>query len=501
MEDISKILKNAPQGIQLYSLMYGYVRLREVLSDGSILCTNSLTEVPTANTTVYTKEGKYKDSGACILFPHENATTWECWQEYLVYQIMSIGSVIVSVFTTEKLSDTRLDYYISTETGFFNLETQKEEKDFSKEVLTNLRFADEEETAFVFTKLKGLGYFFNERLGRVEECEKAWEISDAKAGDILVNQFGLPFIFKSYEGDKVASYCGVYTYSLELQLDATPSDYWTESSKVCPAIEEDKELMYDIMGKNGYEWDEIKKELYPIHSESDKKTEHKFKEGDWLLNYVEGQYPCLVTKVTSEGYDCINQNGDSFKLSKSYECKYRLWTIQAVERGDILIDSKKQRVMVNFLQEDNNSVNVLCYLLPGEPMQFPVGGLSSFSVIDSKLATPEECKEFHESLRASGYYYDKLNGVLDSIEISEQAETPDKLSYDKVEFQPFDKVLVRDTESDEWTIDFFERMVQFDEESYLPYKCMCSFWRYCIPYNDTTKSLIGTTNDCPECYK
>lgn len=57
------------------------------------------------------------------------------------------------------------------------------------------------------------------------------------------------------------------------------------------------------------------------------------------------------------------------------------------------------------------------------------------------------------------------------------------------EFKPFDKVVVRDT--NEWHIDLFER---YDREENLFY-CLQSLWKECLPYNEHTEKLIGTTDD------
>ena len=56
-------------------------------------------------------------------------------------------------------------------------------------------------------------------------------------------------------------------------------------------------------------------------------------------------------------------------------------------------------------------------------------------------------------------------------------------------FKPFDKVVVRDT--NEWHIDLFER---YNPEENLFY-CLQSCWRECLPYNEHTEKLIGTTDD------
>ena len=61
---------------------------------------------------------------------------------------------------------------------------------------------------------------------------------------------------------------------------------------------------------------------------------------------------------------------------------------------------------------------------------------------------------------------------------------------------PFDKVLTRDETRYRWNVNFFGYI---DENK----KCICSssFWTQCIPYNENTKHLVGTDNDCPEYYK
>lgn len=54
--------------------------------------------------------------------------------------------------------------------------------------------------------------------------------------------------------------------------------------------------------------------------------------------------------------------------------------------------------------------------------------------------------------------------------------------------EPFDKVLVRDGDDDNWTCDFF---ISKDEVAL--YDCVNTRWCQCIPYNDDTKHLLGTS--------
>ena len=74
-----------------------------------------------------------------------------------------------------------------------------------------------------------------------------------------------------------------------------------------------------------------------------------------------------------------------------------------------------------------------------------------------------------------------------------------KERFDPNTLQPFDKVLVRDTDCQNWTCGFFSYINIFNNIH--KYNVGELFYKYCIPYNDDTKHLIGTTNEAPEYYK
>ncbi len=73
----------------------------------------------------------------------------------------------------------------------------------------------------------------------------------------------------------------------------------------------------------------------------------------------------------------------------------------------------------------------------------------------------------------------------------------DKPKVDKFDvhtLQPFDKVLVK-TGIDTWVGDLYN----YKEDGYVV--CVGGCYGMCIPYNEETKHLLGTTKDCPDCYK
>lgn len=63
-------------------------------------------------------------------------------------------------------------------------------------------------------------------------------------------------------------------------------------------------------------------------------------------------------------------------------------------------------------------------------------------------------------------------------------------------FKPFDRVLVRDEDDEEWKAALFSHL-ETDEEG-APYIAGCTYWYQCIPYNEQTAHLVGTTDKYQE---
>ena len=76
-----------------------------------------------------------------------------------------------------------------------------------------------------------------------------------------------------------------------------------------------------------------------------------------------------------------------------------------------------------------------------------------------------------------------------------------KDKFDPKTLKPFDKVLVSDEEGKyEWTCKFFSHYRDCKLNKYR-YTTTANVYKYCIPYNDDTKHLVGTTDEAPEYYK
>ena len=93
-----------------------------------------------------------------------------------------------------------------------------------------------------------------------------------------------------------------------------------------------------------------------------------------------------------------------------------------------------------------------------------------------RLATEEEKQQLFDALAKEGKAWDA--GKKEVIDLKP-----------KVKLKPFDKVLVRDSKSDNWRANLFGYI---GKDGY--YRCVYANWVYCIPYAGN-EHLLGTTNN------
>ena len=94
-----------------------------------------------------------------------------------------------------------------------------------------------------------------------------------------------------------------------------------------------------------------------------------------------------------------------------------------------------------------------------------------------RLATEEEKQQLFDALAKEGKAWD--------AEKKEVVELKPK-----VKIKPFDQVLVRNDKEDQWSANIFSYQVRD------MYHCLGEcYWKYCIPYNEETAHLLGTTDE------
>ena len=71
--------------------------------------------------------------------------------------------------------------------------------------------------------------------------------------------------------------------------------------------------------------------------------------------------------------------------------------------------------------------------------------------------------------------------------------------FDPKTLMPFDRVITKN-DYDVWTCTLFSHISNKPDTRFMYATCE-SVYKYCIPYNDDTKHLVGTKEDAPEFYK
>ena len=72
-----------------------------------------------------------------------------------------------------------------------------------------------------------------------------------------------------------------------------------------------------------------------------------------------------------------------------------------------------------------------------------------------------------------------------------------KPKFDPKTLHPFDKVLARDMVNGQWRCTLYSH----ERKDIYKYVTTDYTYKYCIPYNDDTKHLVGTTDEAPEFYR
>lgn len=160
------------------------------------------------------------------------------------------------------------------------------------------------------------------------------------------------------------------------------------------------------------------------------------------------------------------------------------------------------------MNEKLNLLEILKDCPFGKKLYSTVFGEVKFDRIDTILSHPIVVRigriedDHTETFAADGRLYSYHSGECVLFPSREQRDwskfKPKKPKFDPKTLRPFDKVLVRDS-GQHWCCDLFSHIVKKESTSH--YLCVGSAFECCIPYNEDTKHLVGTTEEAPEYYR
>ena len=158
------------------------------------------------------------------------------------------------------------------------------------------------------------------------------------------------------------------------------------------------------------------------------------------------------------------------------------------------------------MNENLNLVEILKDCPKGTKLYLTTLGEVEFCQIDSGIRPIRiKHKETGEVwLTQEGKVYKTFGGECILFPSKEQRDWSKfklkKERFDPKTLRPYDRVLARDEENATWRATLFSHCNKNDGVSY-PFVTIGDIFSVCIPYNEDTKHLVGTTKEAPEYYR
>ena len=214
-------------------------------------------------------------------------------------------------------------------------------------------------------------------------------------------------------------------------------------------------------------------------------------------------YPIIIRLKGVEGHESLTSEGKMF-VDYDGECvlfpskDQRDWSKFKPKKdglvppckfkdGDIVATNSGLRVFI--LQSAKSDVKGYCYV----GYDFEINEFFFSGERFDRLATEEERQKLFDAIKESGYEWNAETKTLEKLV---------EPKFDPKTLKTFDKVLVRLTKHCIWNATFFSHYAK--EANWGCYPCVttsCKSYDKCIPYNDETKHLLGTSEEAPEYYR
>lgn len=308
------------------------------------------------------------------------------------------------------------------------------------------RFATEEEKQKLFKAIKDNGYKWNPDTKTLEELEE----TKFKDGDILTTILGSIFILKGLNEN------GTF-YNSYVALDFKEEfykncDYSFIKNGCRFATEEEKKKLFDSIRANGYRWNFETKTLENL-------IVPNFKIGDRIAD-IGGNRTGEILYIDVDKYHVAVSNNIGIDVF-----------FEDQDDWELVNDNFENKTLIKPKFKEGDRI-----ILKDNPHNMP--SIRIKKVTDVLYILDE------------GFFY------ISSTD--ERYVLEDKFHINNL--KPFDRVLVRDENTDEWCGHFFSYYVH----RYRPYVCIggdgINDFKQCIPY-EGNEHLLGKTDECDDFYK
>ena len=231
--------------------------------------------------------------------------------------------------------------------------------------------------------------------------------------------------------------------------------------------------------------------------------------GEVELDHIDirANYPIVIILKDLDVRECLTTEGTLF-TEYDGECilfpsrEQRDWSkfkhTCEFKDGDILsyqnVALSNRTIYIYRRHERFNTSYYVALIGSTNPSLMVCGGLALNAYdLTVRFATEEEKKKLFDTIKEMGYKWNAETKTLEKLVESK---------FDPKTLVAFDKVLVRLTKDCIWNATFFSH---YDKEvNWGCYPCVttsCKSYDKCIPYNDETKHLLGTSEEAPEYYR
>lgn len=212
-----------------------------------------------------------------------------------------------------------------------------------------------------------------------------------------------------------------------------------------------------------------------------------FDVGNWIVQEGVGTYK--VVEVCESWYEVETLTGERRSISFEHESECHRFGINDVKDGDIVAfndyatsfdDSRPDWIGI-YHQYDHLDIHEFHCTLNA------YGGFETkdtWHVTNIQPASTEQMMKLFGEMLNAGFKWDTEKKKLRKI----------KTHYDISYFKPFDKVLVRDFDSDNWRCAWFS---DYDRELHHPFITTGADYKQCIPF-EANRHLLGTCDHCSD---
>ena len=245
-----------------------------------------------------------------------------------------------------------------------------------------------------------------------------WTIQDAKDGDVLV--YGAdekPFIFKDLldpnHPNCPVAYCGI---DMEGYFYVSSGNRWTDDKdNIHPATKEQCDLLFQKMKEDGYEWDNMNKELNKIEQKITDKVGPKFKIGDWIA--CEELNTAKIVNINIDRYEVKFIDGNkSFPHIDYIDRNFHLWTIQDAKDGDVLQLGEVTAIFKEYIGNEN----CRCYCsVCNEEFEISVenGEDNIYGCTNTTPATKKQRDLLFQKMKEEGYVWNTEKKELSLVKL------------------------------------------------------------------------------------